>query len=269
MRGNISPEAVALSFIEAQDVGDLQELDRLLTPDARWWILSRGEFDRAGFLALAARRHPPGSGRRSAVIGIASEDDRVAVEFETETMVDGVSSFRVFHNLFQVRDGRIVSGREYLDPAPSADFPTSQAVAPGELPADPVAATDELSDQTRAVTMRFLGPGPERLSQELLAPGMRWWVGGVGFRDFVSYFSNMAEKMADLEVPVAFRQEILSTTVEGDRAAVQIVTDVTWTEFDYRNEYLCVVIVRDGKVAEFREHTDRHAAARAGIHAPE
>jgi ketosteroid isomerase-like protein len=261
----VGNKGVALALLEAQDAGDMAALAALLAPDVTWWFLSRGDFDRATFLAIAARRYPAGAGRRSSVIGLAAEQDRVAVEYETEQ--DG--AYRVVHLLLQLRDELVVSGREYLDPPPVAVLTGSQAVPAGLAPFAPVEVTAERTDETREMAKRFLGPGPDRLSMELVAADIRWWVGGVGYRDFIEYFSNMAERMSHLEPPVAFDQKVLGMTVEGDRAAVQIVTDVTWPEHDYRNQYLCVVVVRDGKVVEFREHTDRHSAARAGIHAPE
>jgi ketosteroid isomerase-like protein len=263
-------KASARSLLGAMDTGDLDALEAMLHDDASWTILSRGAFDRDQFLALAEHRLPAGEERRSSVIGIVAEDDRVAVEYETASG-DPVG-YTCSHLLLTFRDGRVAAAREYLDPPPTMVFPESQAAPAGERPLESLPVTEDRTAETREVAGRFLGQTEERLSVDLVVPDVRWWVGGAGYRDFASFFANPSKSFSTAFEPPLFARApgmIVGATVEGDRAALQLANDISWVDHDYQNDYLVVVVVRDAKVVEFREHTDRHVAARLGLHPPE
>jgi|GEM_PF-3083137 len=51
----------------------------------------------------------------------------------------------------------------------------------------------------------------------------------------------------------------------AERAAVLIDTDAIYPQHDYINRFHVVVKVRNGKVVEMREHTDRNASIKAGF----
>jgi ketosteroid isomerase-like protein len=120
--------------------------------------------------------------------------------------------------------------------------------------------------QTRAVAVDFLKPGgPHSLSRALTAENFRWWVNGRGYGDMFDFFAKLLPLMKGGEAPVSASKAIVGVTVEGERAAVRIATDVVYPTYDYNNRFHHVVLVRGGKVIEFREHTDRSASEKAGF----
>ena len=67
------------------------------------------------------------------------------------------------------------------------------------------------------------------------------------------------------ERPVSGGKVIAGMTVEGERAAVLINTDIIYPTHDYINRFHCVVRVRGGKIIEMHEHTDRNGSIKAGF----
>ncbi|PIB90011.1 hypothetical protein CSW62_25600 [Caulobacter sp. FWC2] len=109
-------KALVKAYIEATDRGDIAAVEALVSPEVKWWIVSRGDFDRATIMAINRRRFDQAISRKSSILGMAAQDDRVAVEYETATVENGEPIFIVYHHLFQVRDNHIVSVREWTDP---------------------------------------------------------------------------------------------------------------------------------------------------------
>lgn len=98
--GRDSNKQLVKSYIDATDRGDMAQLDSLVSPEVKWWIVSRGDFDRDLIMAINQRRFTPDISRVSSIIGIAAEDDRVAVEYETATIRDGAPVFIVYLSSF-------------------------------------------------------------------------------------------------------------------------------------------------------------------------
>jgi len=262
-------KALVRSYIAAIDNGDMALVDRLVSPQVQWWIVSRGDFDRDLVMQINQRRYSPDIVRHSTILGIAAEGDRVAVEFETATTRDAQPVFIVYHHLFECRDDQIVSVREWTDPRVKPPrFTTSQA-APTGLEPWPEPAQSEVDEaQTRAIATAFLEPGEQNLSADLVAPGYRWWVNGRGYDDMFAFFAKLIPQMMEMgrnNPPVRYSKKIAGMTVEGERAAVLIHTDVIYPEHDYINRFHVAVRVRNGKVIEMREHTDRNASEKAGF----
>jgi ketosteroid isomerase-like protein len=260
-------KALVMAYIDATDRGDLARIDALVSPDVKWWIVSRPDFDRAMVMKINARRFDPAQPRQSTVIGVAAEDDRVAVEYETRQLRHGEQIFVVYHTLFEVRDNAIVSIREWTDPRVTSPRYTTSQIAPAGQQPWPAPLPGEVDEaQTRAVAFAFLNPGPQNLSKALLAPGYRWWVNGRPYDDMFSYFAKIMPAMkANAETPISYHKGIPGMTVEGERAAVLINTDAIYPTYDYINRFLCVVRVRGGKVIELREHGDYNASVKAGF----
>jgi len=55
------------------------------------------------------------------------------------------------------------------------------------------------------------------------------------------------------------------TIVEGGRVTVQISRNLIFPDYDYWNRLHLVLIIRDGKVLELREHQDLGSAIRGGM----
>jgi ketosteroid isomerase-like protein len=198
---------------------------------------------------------------------MAAEDDRVAAEYETAMMKDGARIYVVYHHLFQVKDGKITSVREWTDPRVRAPRFTTSQVAPAGLLPRPDPKPGEVDEaQTRALAMAFLAPGPQNLSKALVSSDYRWWVNGRGYGDMFDFFAKLMPQMKAMAVaPVSYDKRISGMTVEGERAAVLIDTNAIYPDHDYINRFHCVVRVRNGKVIELHEHTDRNASVKAGF----
>lgn len=265
-RGN---KELVKSYIDASDRGDIVRLDSLVSPEVRWWIVSRGDFDRDLIMEINRRRFAPGVGRASAIIGMAAEDDRVAVEYETATTREGAPVVIVYHHLFECRGGKIVGVHEWTDPRVRAPrFKATQIAPPGLQPFGKAAPSEVDEAQTRAIAKAFLEPGPQNLSRDLVAGDYRWWVNGRGYDDMFAFFAKLTPQMmatAKADPPIRYSKLIKGMTVEGDRAAVLIHTNVVYPDYDYINRFHVVVRVRNGKVIEMREHTDRNASVKAGF----
>jgi ketosteroid isomerase-like protein len=262
-------KALALTYLQSCDRGDIAKLDAIIAPDATWWILGRREYDRKTIMDINRGRYLPGISRESAILGIAAEDDRVAIEFETVTMVNGAKAYNVYQHLLVVRNGAIVSGREFLDPPPLAKpFAVTQAHPPGLAVAIPDAVSPTVEAHTRAVASAFLANnGAQTLSHDLRAPGFRWWLTGAGYHDLDRYISKMTAIMQSRPkvAPVGGDTTLDGMTVEGGRAAVAVSRNVIYPDYDYINRFLIVLILHDGKILEMREHNDLAGAIRGGL----
>jgi len=262
-------KALVLSYIRACDRGDHAKLDGIIAPDAQWWILGRRDFDRKTLMGINRGRYPPGVFRESQILGIVADGDRVAVEYETATLESGVKVFSDFHHLFAVRNGAIVSAREYLDPPPLAKpYAVTQAHPPGQSVAIPDPPSPENDARSRAVAAAFVSNnGPQTLSHELRTPDFRWWLPGFGYLDVDKYMSTVIGIMKSRPRVETVSAETLftGTIVEGGRVTVQISRNLIFPNYDYWNRLHLVLIIRDGKVQELREHQDLGSAIRGGM----
>lgn len=110
-----------LRLIDALNFGDKATLDSLLADDVEWWVqgtwAGAGKVDKADLLgAIDGLFSLFVNGITLKVIGITAEGDRVAVEAVSHAPLIGGGSYdNTYHFLYRVRDGKIISGKEYLD----------------------------------------------------------------------------------------------------------------------------------------------------------
>jgi ketosteroid isomerase-like protein len=260
-------KALALAYIDATDRGDIAKIDALISPNVKWWLVSRPDYDRAMMMKIAAARFPAGEPRQSTILNVTAEGDQVAVEYETRQMQDGQQVFLVYHTLFQIQGGSIVSLREWTDPRVTAKRYTTSQIAPAGMQPWPAPQPGEVDEaKTRAIAYAFLNPGPQNLSKDLRSADFRWWVSGRPYDNIDSYFAKIMPLMkAHAEKPVSYSKVIPGMVVEGERAAVLINTDAVYPTHDYINRFLCLVRVRNGKIIELHEHSDYNAAIKAGF----
>ncbi len=106
---------VARRYMQAVVDGDIATIEALQHPDCTWWILGFGDMTRQAFLDSVRDGLLTANKRVADIIGITAEGERVAVEVRGEmTFPDSVYR-NEYHNLLIVRDGLIVSGKEYMD----------------------------------------------------------------------------------------------------------------------------------------------------------
>jgi ketosteroid isomerase-like protein len=120
---------VALSFFERLSAGDIDGALDLIDEKVTWWLAGKpDQFEIAGSktkaqLAEMLRSIETGmpEGIRLTITGVTAEGDRVAVEMNADGIsVTGLQYQNQYHDLLEIRGGRIVAGREYLDTAHAA-----------------------------------------------------------------------------------------------------------------------------------------------------
>lgn len=108
-------KTVARRYMQAVVDGDIATIEGLQHPDCTWWILGFGDITRQAFIDSVRDGLLTANRRVADIIGITAEGDRVAVEVHGEmTFADSVYR-NAYHNLLIIRDGLIVSGKEYMD----------------------------------------------------------------------------------------------------------------------------------------------------------
>lgn len=116
---------IALRFLALAFEMKMDEAMSLLCDDATWWVIGdpervkvAGDKDAARTRRMMSNMHrvlPYGMQQR--VLGLTAEGDRVAVELEAEgKWHDGRTYRNRYHFLIQLRDEKVSSIREYMDP---------------------------------------------------------------------------------------------------------------------------------------------------------
>ncbi|NOT54110.1 MAG: nuclear transport factor 2 family protein [Deltaproteobacteria bacterium] len=115
---------VVSGFIDALSSGNLKALDAALAEDATWWLPGslpvsgthrgkKGIFE--GFLAKAGPLFQPGS-LAIEVRNTIAEGDCVAVEWIARgKTVKGKPYENYYHIMFEVKNGKVQTVREYVD----------------------------------------------------------------------------------------------------------------------------------------------------------
>jgi ketosteroid isomerase-like protein len=127
-------KAVVTEFMEVFSRGDVDGILACLSDSATWWVAGSipgisGTKDKAGFAEMVSGI--AGSTTTGAIrltpLAFTAEGDRVAVETESYTeLKNGRVYNNLYHFLFEVRDGKIDSVKEYLD----TEHTTAVFVAP-------------------------------------------------------------------------------------------------------------------------------------------
>ncbi|MDE2563152.1 MAG: nuclear transport factor 2 family protein [Sphingomonadales bacterium] len=113
---------VARRYMQAIVDGDIAVIEALQHPDCTWWILGFGDMSRKAFIDSARDGLLSADKRAAEILGMTAEGDRVAVEVRGEMTFSGSIYRNEYHNLLIVRDGLIVSGKEYMDTRAAAAF---------------------------------------------------------------------------------------------------------------------------------------------------
>jgi ketosteroid isomerase-like protein len=108
-------KAVARRYMRAVEEGDVEAIEALQHPDCSWWILGHGDMSRADFIDSVKLGLLTAERRTAEVVGMTAEGDRVAIEVRGETVFPGHVYRNQYHNLLIIRDGQIVSGKEFMD----------------------------------------------------------------------------------------------------------------------------------------------------------
>lgn len=114
-------KVVARRYMRAVEEGDVATIEALQHPNCTWWILGHGDMSRADFIASVKAGLLTAEHRRAEVVGITAEGDRVAIEVRGEMIFPDRVYRNEYHNLLVIRDGQILSGKEYMDTRATAE----------------------------------------------------------------------------------------------------------------------------------------------------
>ena len=122
MEQNESNKAVVRKFLGAVEAGDIDMVEALQAPDCTWWILGRGEISRESYTADVKNMLIAASPRKVEIDRMVAQDDTVAAEIRSQFHFGDRVYANEYHDLFVLRDGQIVHGREYFDTCKVAAF---------------------------------------------------------------------------------------------------------------------------------------------------
>lgn len=109
-------------FLGAVESGDLDVIEALQAPDCTWWVIGGGEMSRKAYTDAVKGMLLTASPRSVKIIGIIAEGDTVAAEVRSEMHFGDRIYANEYHDLFVLKDGQIIHGREYFDTSKVAAF---------------------------------------------------------------------------------------------------------------------------------------------------
>jgi uncharacterized protein len=115
-------KSIVRRFLVAVQDGDLDTIEALQAPDCTWWVVGGGNMTRAEYTDAVKGMLLTASTRKVEIIGIIAEGDTVAAEVRSEMHFGDRIYANEYHDLFVIRDGLIVHGREYFDTNKVAAF---------------------------------------------------------------------------------------------------------------------------------------------------
>jgi len=109
-------------FVGAMEAGDVETIEALQAPDCTWWILGTGEISRKAYTDAVKGMLLSAQSRKVEIIGMVAEGPAVAAEVRSEMHFGDRVYANEYHDLFVIRDGQIIYGREYFDNVKVAAF---------------------------------------------------------------------------------------------------------------------------------------------------
>jgi len=118
----VNPKHVVTHFLAAIEQGDEITIDALQARDCTWWIVGHGNMSRSEYTEAVKSMLLTAQERKVEIVGMIAQGDTVAAEIRSEMHFGDRVYRNQYHDLFVVRDGLIVHGREYFDTAAVAAF---------------------------------------------------------------------------------------------------------------------------------------------------
>ena len=115
-------KVVVSRFLAAVASGDLDVIEDLQAPDCTWWVIGRGAVSRDSYTNEVRTMLLAANPRTVEIISMVAEGDTVAAEIRSEFHFGERVYANEYHDLFVLRDGRIIHGREYFDTGKVAAF---------------------------------------------------------------------------------------------------------------------------------------------------
>ncbi len=115
-------KAIVRRFLGAVASGDIAVIEQLQAPDCTWWVIGRGDVSRQTYTDDVRGMLLVADPRKVEIIGMVAEGDTVAAEIRSEFHFGERVYANEYHDLFVLRGGQIVHGREYFDTGKVAAF---------------------------------------------------------------------------------------------------------------------------------------------------
>lgn len=115
-------KSVVRRFLGAIEAGDIDTIEALQAPGCTWWVAGGGELSRAGYTDAVKSMLLTAASRRVEIVGLIGEGETVAAEIRSRMAFGERVYANEYHDLFVIRDGLIVHGREYFDTAKVSAF---------------------------------------------------------------------------------------------------------------------------------------------------
>jgi uncharacterized protein len=115
-------KAIVRRFLGAVESGDVETIEALQAPDCTWWVIGGGDISREAYTEAVKGMLLNASPRKVEIIGIIAEGDTVAAEVRSEMHFGDRLYTNEYHDLFVLKDGQIIYGREYFDTSKVAAF---------------------------------------------------------------------------------------------------------------------------------------------------
>jgi uncharacterized protein len=109
-------------FLGAVESGDLDVIEALQSPACTWWVIGGGEISRETYTDAVKGMLLSANPRSVKIIGMIAEGDSVAAEVRSEMHFGDRVYANEYHDLFVLKDGQIIHGREYFDTGKVAAF---------------------------------------------------------------------------------------------------------------------------------------------------
>jgi uncharacterized protein len=122
MSDTATNKSIVRRFLGAVQDGNLEIIEALQAADCTWWVVGGGNMTRAEYNDAVKSMLLTASTRKVEIIGIIAEGDTVAAEVRSEMHFGDRVYANEYHDLFVIRDGLIVHGREYFDTNKVAAF---------------------------------------------------------------------------------------------------------------------------------------------------
>jgi uncharacterized protein len=115
-------KAIVRRFLGAVESGDLETIEALQAPDCTWWVIGGGDISRQTYTDAVKGMLLTAAPRKVDIIGIIAEGDTVAAEIRSEMHFGDRVYANEYHDLFVLKNGQIIHGREYFDTTKVAAF---------------------------------------------------------------------------------------------------------------------------------------------------
>jgi uncharacterized protein len=115
-------KAIIRRFLDAVESGDVETIEALQAPNCTWWVIGGGDISREAYTEAVKGMLLNASPRKVKIIGMIAEGDTVAAEVRSEMHFGDRIYANEYHDLFVLKDGQIIHGREYFDTSKVAAF---------------------------------------------------------------------------------------------------------------------------------------------------